>query len=414
MLGVARHERLGLGERLDQRDRAGRQLAQGADHLRMAGMADQHDLAAAPMMDFGLAMHLGDQRTGGVEREEVAAAGLRRHRFRHAMGGEDHRRVGVGDLVEFLDEDRALGAQALDHVAVVHDLVADIDRRPVSASARSTESMARTTPAQKPRGEHSSTRSGGLPGAAIGSIGMSMLDDMGFATGRCCLSSACPAIATSAGSDAYIPGYIPVIPDDKRLRPEGRAERRRRFAMQEAPLMPKATAVWLVENTALSFDQIAEFCKLHPLEVKAIADGDAAQGIKGLDPIQTGQLTRDEIDKAEADPNYRLQLLDAQGPAARAQAQEGPALHPGVAPPGSPERHPVADPQSSRAEGRPDHAAGRHHQVDHPGHPRAHPLERREPDAARSGDARPVLADRSRLRGAARRQGKAGAGRDAA
>ena len=62
--------------------------------------------------------------------------------------------------------------------------------------------------------------------------------------------------------------------------------------------MPKATAVWLVENTALSFDQIADFCKLHPLEVKAIADGDAAQGIKGLDPIQTGQLTREEIAKA--------------------------------------------------------------------------------------------------------------------
>ena len=49
--------------------------------------------------------------------------------------------------------------------------------------------------------------------------------------------------------------------------------------MQEAPLMPKATAVWLVENTALSFDQIAEFCKLHPLEIKAFADGDSAQGI---------------------------------------------------------------------------------------------------------------------------------------
>ena len=73
--------------------------------------------------------------------------------------------------------------------------------------------------------------------------------------------------------------------------------------MQEAPLMPKATAVWLVENTALSFDQIAEFCKLHPLEVKAIADGDSAQGIKGLDPIQTGQLTREEIERAESDKN---------------------------------------------------------------------------------------------------------------
>jgi uncharacterized protein len=78
--------------------------------------------------------------------------------------------------------------------------------------------------------------------------------------------------------------------------------------MQEAPLMPKATAVWLVENTALSFDQVAEFCKLHPLEVKAIADGDAAQGIKGLDPIQTGQLTREEIEKAVADPDHKLQL----------------------------------------------------------------------------------------------------------
>src|ERR687890_184845 len=94
---------------------------------------------------------------------------------------------------------------------------------------------------------------------------------------------------------------------------------RRRFAgarpeggslMSQGPLMPKATAVWLVENTALSFDQIADFCKLHPLEVKAVADGDAAQGIKGLDPLQTGQLTREEIAKGEADQNYRLQLLN--------------------------------------------------------------------------------------------------------
>src|SRR6201990_501271 len=82
------------------------------------------------------------------------------------------------------------------------------------------------------------------------------------------------------------------------------------YPMQEAPLMPKATAVWLVENTALSFEQVAEFCKLHPLEVKAIADGDAAQGIKGLDPILTGQLTREEIAKAEADPNERLHLAN--------------------------------------------------------------------------------------------------------
>ena len=92
--------------------------------------------------------------------------------------------------------------------------------------------------------------------------------------------------------------------------------------MQEAPLMPKATAVWLVENTALSFDQVAEFCKLHPLEVKAIADGDAAQGIKGLDPILTGQLTREEIDKARQGSGASAAAARLQGPAARAQAQE--------------------------------------------------------------------------------------------
>jgi hypothetical protein len=74
--------------------------------------------------------------------------------------------------------------------------------------------------------------------------------------------------------------------------------------------MPKATAVWLVDNTALSFDQIAQFCSLHPLEVKAIADGESAQGIKGMDPIMTGQLTREEIARGEKDPNHRLKLSD--------------------------------------------------------------------------------------------------------
>src|SRR5690554_2307831 len=72
--------------------------------------------------------------------------------------------------------------------------------------------------------------------------------------------------------------------------------------------MPKATAVWLVDNTAVTFDQIADFCTLHPLEVGAIADGDAAHGIKGMDPITTGQLTREEIARGEADSNYRLKL----------------------------------------------------------------------------------------------------------
>ncbi|MGH6924902.1 MAG: DUF1013 domain-containing protein [Propylenella sp.] len=74
--------------------------------------------------------------------------------------------------------------------------------------------------------------------------------------------------------------------------------------------MPKATAVWLVENTSLTFDQIAAFCVLHPLEVGAIADGDAAQGIKGVDPVLAGQLAREEIEKAEADPKYRMKLSE--------------------------------------------------------------------------------------------------------
>ncbi|CDM59828.1 DUF1013 domain-containing protein [Rhizobium favelukesii] len=80
--------------------------------------------------------------------------------------------------------------------------------------------------------------------------------------------------------------------------------------MAQQLLMPKATAIWLVDNTALSFDQIAQFCRLHPLEVKAIADGEAAQGIKGLDPIATGQLSRDEIARAEKNPAHKLKLSE--------------------------------------------------------------------------------------------------------
>ena len=78
--------------------------------------------------------------------------------------------------------------------------------------------------------------------------------------------------------------------------------------MSQGPLMPKATAVWLVENTSLSFEQIADFCKLHPLEVKGIADGEVAAGIKGLDPVTTNQLLREDIDRAQKNPDYRLRL----------------------------------------------------------------------------------------------------------
>jgi hypothetical protein len=78
------------------------------------------------------------------------------------------------------------------------------------------------------------------------------------------------------------------------------------------PLMPKATAVWLVDNTALTFDQIAEFCNLHTLEVKGIADGEVAVGIQGQDPIAASQLTREEIARCENDPSARLKLSHAQ------------------------------------------------------------------------------------------------------
>jgi hypothetical protein len=75
-------------------------------------------------------------------------------------------------------------------------------------------------------------------------------------------------------------------------------------------LMPKATAVWLVDNTALSFDQIAAFCGLHPLEVQGVADGDVANGIMGASPLQNGQLSREEIERGEANPNYRLKISE--------------------------------------------------------------------------------------------------------
>src|SRR6478609_5854111 len=96
-----------------------------------------------------------------------------------------------------------------------------------------------------------------------------------------------------------------------------------------APLMPKATAVWLLDNTALSFDQIADFCKLHPLEVKAIADGDAAQGIKGLDPVSTGQLTREQIAEAEANPEIKLSLTAPKVPMpGQDRSKKGPRYTP--------------------------------------------------------------------------------------
>jgi uncharacterized protein len=75
-----------------------------------------------------------------------------------------------------------------------------------------------------------------------------------------------------------------------------------------APLMPKATAVWLVDNTSLTFEQIADFCGLHPLEIQAIADGEVANQMQGLDPVANGQTTAEEIARCQGDPDARLTL----------------------------------------------------------------------------------------------------------
>ena len=80
--------------------------------------------------------------------------------------------------------------------------------------------------------------------------------------------------------------------------------------MTNAPLMPVATAVWLVENTSLTFKQIAEFCKMHEVEIKSIADGEVGKGIVGYNPIISGQLSREEIDLSSKDHNRPLKLSE--------------------------------------------------------------------------------------------------------
>lgn len=94
------------------------------------------------------------------------------------------------------------------------------------------------------------------------------------------------------------------------------------------PLMPKATAVWLVENTSLTFDQVADFCGLHVLEVKGIADGDVAQGIKGMDPVASGQLTRAEIERCQQDPDLRLQVSESKYKLPPIAPRKGPRYTP--------------------------------------------------------------------------------------
>jgi hypothetical protein len=93
-------------------------------------------------------------------------------------------------------------------------------------------------------------------------------------------------------------------------------------------LMPKATAVWLVENTSLTFEQIAAFCGLHPLEVNGIADGEVARDIRGADPIANGQLNREELDRAQGDPNYMMKAQKSRHAELLKPQRKGPKYTP--------------------------------------------------------------------------------------
>ena len=124
-------------------------------------------------------------------------------------------------------------------------------------------------------------------------------------------------------------------------------------------LMPKATAVWLVDNTSLTFEQIADFCGLHPLEVKGIADGEVARDIRGADPIANGQLTREELDAAQADPKYRMKAQKSRHAELLKPHEEGAALHAGLAPPGPAGRHRLVRAQPPGSHRRPDRQGSR-------------------------------------------------------
>ena len=126
--GIADAEPRHVLRRLDQQNLALGQLSHRADGLGVAGMADHHDLEPVLMVAFGLDMDLRDQRAGGIDIEHLPRGGRVRHGFRHAMSGKDHRPVGRA-VVQLLDKDRAPGREVIDHVFVMHDLVAHIDRR---------------------------------------------------------------------------------------------------------------------------------------------------------------------------------------------------------------------------------------------------------------------------------------------
>ena len=138
------------------------------------------------------------------------------------------------------------------------------------------------------------------------------------------------------------------------------------------PLMPHATAAWLVDNTALSFPQIADFCGLHILEIQAIADDTAATKLTGRDPVRAGELTHDEIDKGQADPDYALQMHKAPDPV---HPHSWASLHAGIEAAGQARRQSTGSSATSRSDRRPDFQADRHDADDHRRDPRPDPLE---------------------------------------
>lgn len=97
------------------------------------------------------------------------------------------------------------------------------------------------------------------------------------------------------------------------------------------PLMPKATAVWLIENTSLTFEQIADFCGIHSLEVQGIADGEVAKGIIGVDPIVAGQVTREELERCEKDPESKIKLSEVAAKLNYVQSKQAKAKYTPVA-----------------------------------------------------------------------------------
>ena len=151
--------------------------------------------------------------------------------------------------------------------------------------------------------------------------------------------------------------------------------------------MPKATAVWLIENTALTFDQIAAFCGLHELEVQSIADEEVAIGIIGFDPIANGQLTRAEIDRCSGRPGGAPQRWPTQDIPRPSPRTKGPRYTPVARRQDKPDAIAWLVRHCPDALGRSDLEADRHHQADHRRDPRAHPLEHGEHQAARAGRA---------------------------